>query len=187
MSHSRTGATQTSDYLLVALRGYLPMRILPDYPRIFDTVPVDYVAEAIVRISRNPAAIGRFFHLFNPAPVSIRRFCEWIKSYGYDFDIVPFEEARRRAMEVGLDHSLYPLVPLIRDAEAAPQPSLDPAFIGELRPDEECRNVLDALAGTGVTCPPMTEEMAHRCLDYLVDVDFLPAGRSLRAEGAASR
>lgn len=181
MSHTTTGATQTSDYLLVAFRGYLPMRILPDYPRIFDTVPVDYVAQSIVRISLKPE-IGGFYHLFNPAPVSIRRFCEWIQSYGYDFDIVPFEEARRRALEVGPGHALYPLVPLIRDAEANPQPSLDPAFIEQLQPDEECRNTLAALADTGVACPPMTEEMAHRCLAYLIEVGFLPEPETAVAE-----
>ena len=186
MSHSETGATQNSDYLLVAFRGYLPMRILPDYPRIFDTVPVDYVAKAIVGISRKPEADGRFFHLFNPAPVSIRRFCEWIQSYGYDFDIVPFEEARRRALEVDTSHPLYPLVPLIRDAEVAPQPSLDPAFIDRLQPDAECRNVLDALVGTGIACPPMTEEMAHACLEYLVQDGFLPTPATVEAERTGS-
>lgn len=186
MSHSETGATQNSDYLLVAFRGYLPMRILPDYPRIFDTVPVDYVARAIVGISRKPQAVGRFFHLFNPAPVSIRRFCEWIQSYGYDFDIVPFEEARRRALEVDTNHPLYPLVPLIRDAEVAPQPSLDPAFIDQLQPDAECRNVLDVLDGTGIDCPPMTEELAHACLEYLVQDGFLPATGSAEATPVGS-
>ncbi|MBT2400793.1 non-ribosomal peptide synthetase [Streptomyces sp. ISL-100] len=186
MSHSETGATQNSDYLLVAFRGYLPMRILPDYPRIFDTVPVDYVAKAIVGISRKPEAVGRFFHLFNPAPVSIRRFCEWIQSYGYDFDIVPFEEARRRALEVDTSHPLYPLVPLIRDAEVAPQPSLDPAYIDQLQPDAECRNVLDALAGTGIACPPMTEEMAHACLEFLVQDGFLPSTETVEAKRTGS-
>ncbi|BAL88453.1 putative NRPS [Actinoplanes missouriensis 431] len=174
MSQTSTGATQTSDYLLVAFRGYLPMRILPDYPRIFDTVPVDYVSSAIVAISQRAGTTGQVFHLFNPAPVSIRRFCEWIQSFGYDFDIVPFEEARRRALEVGTDHPLYPLVPLIRDAVVDPQPSLDPAFIADLEPSLECRNTLDALAGSDVACPPMTERMAHQCLAYLVDVGFLP-------------
>ncbi|NTX38695.1 amino acid adenylation domain-containing protein [Myxococcus sp. CA033] len=180
LSHEETGATQTNDYLLVAFRGYVPMGILPEYPRIFDTIPVDYAAKAIVHISLKREAFGRFFHLFNPAPVSLHQFCEWIRSYGYEFDIVPFDEARRRALEVDTSHPLYPLVPLIRDAEAEPTPALDPSVIGELQPEMECANALEVLAGSGIRCPPMTEALAHRCIQYLVDVGFLPPPEALR-------
>ncbi|WP_217917240.1 MULTISPECIES: amino acid adenylation domain-containing protein [unclassified Myxococcus] len=181
LSHEETGATQTNDYLLVAFRGYVPMGIIPDYPRIFDTIPVDYAAKAIVHISTQREALGRFFHLFNPAPVSLRRFCDWIRSYGYAFDIVPFDEARRQALDVDTSHPLYPLVPLIRDAEAEPQESLDPAFIDQLRPNLECRSAVEVLAGSDIRCPPMTEELAHRCLQYLVDIGFLQRPEVLRA------
>jgi len=174
LGHEDTGATQTNDYLLVAFRGFVPMGILPSYPRIFDTVPVDYVAKAIVHISTQGAARGTFFHLFNPAPVSLAQFCDWLRSYGYRFDIVDFEIARRRALEVDASHPLYPLVPLIRDAEPEPQESLDPAFIDRLQPDVECRNTLAVLAGSDVRCPPMTEELAHKCLRYLIEIGFLP-------------
>ncbi len=170
-----TGATQTSDYLLVALRGFLPMGMMPDYPRIFDTVPVTYVGISIVEISRRPESLGRFFHFFNPEPVSIRRFCEWIQEFGFKFDIVPFEIAREAALNVGEGHPLYALVPLIRDAVVDPQPSLDPRFVHELRPDVECANTLTFLQGSDVTCAPMTREYAWRCLQYLVDIGFLPA------------
>jgi myxalamid-type nonribosomal peptide synthetase MxaA len=179
LSHGETGATQTNDYLLVAFRGYVPMGILPDYPRIFDTIPVDYAAKAIVHISTRREAIGQFFHLFNPAPVSLRRFCDWIHSYGYQFDIVPFEEARRRALTVDTSHPLYPLVPLIRDAEADPQESLDPKIIDRLQPALECQNTLELLEGSDISCPGMTEELAHRCLQYLVEVGFLQPPQAL--------
>lgn len=184
LGHTRTGATQTIDYLLVALRGFLPMRILPDYPRIFDTVPVDYVASAIVHISLQPAALDGFYHLFNPAPVPLSRFCDWIREYGYDFSLVPFEEGRRRALEVGADHPLYPLVPLIRDAEAEPHRALDPRHIDELRPAEECARTLEHLAGSGIVCPPMSREGAHAVLRHLQSVGFLPSPQEKSSAGA---
>jgi amino acid adenylation domain-containing protein/thioester reductase-like protein len=184
LSHEETGATQTNDYLLVAFRGFVPMGLLPSYPRIFDAVPVDYVAKAIVYISTQPEAHGKFFHLFNPAPVSLDRFYDWIRSYGYRFDVVDFDVARRRALEVEADHPLYPLVPLIRDAEAMPQESLDPAFIDRLQPDLECRQTMALLQGSGVRCPPMTEALAHSCLRYLIDVGFLPPPEAIAATAA---
>jgi amino acid adenylation domain-containing protein/thioester reductase-like protein len=175
LGHTRNGATQSIDYLLVALRGFLPMRILPDYPRIFDVVPVDYVAGAIVHISRRPEALGGFFHLFNPAPVPLRTFCGWIRNYGYEFDIVPFEESRRRALAVGPGHLLYPLVPLIKDAVAEPHRALDPLHLDEVEPERECAQTLRMLADGDLVCPPTTEADAHAVLDYLVRTDFMPA------------
>lgn len=173
LGHTRTGATQHSDYLLVAFRGYLPMAILPDYPRIFDTVPVDYVASAIVHISLDARALGGFHHLFNPAPVTLRTFCDWLREYGYRFDIVPFEEGRRRALKTGPGHPLYPILPLIRDAEADPHRALDPAHLDELEPDRECANTLRLLDGSGIRCPPASREDAFGVMDYLVRTGFL--------------
>nr|ABI22133.1 putative non-ribosomal peptide synthetase [Streptomyces lavendulae] len=175
LGHTKNGATQTIDYLLVALRGFLPMRILPDYPRIFDVIPVDYVASAIVHISRKREAIDGFYHLFNPAPVPLLTFCDWIKSYGYEFDIVPFEEGRRRALGVGPSHLLYPLVPLIKDAEAEPHRALDPKYMDEVQPALECAETLRMLAGSDIACPPTTEADAHAVMDYLVRTGFMPA------------
>ncbi|MGW7086716.1 non-ribosomal peptide synthetase [Streptomyces sp. NPDC054871] len=174
LGHTRTGATQPTDYLLVAFRGYLPMAVLPDYPRIFDTVPVDYVASAIVHISLDSRARGGFHHLFNPRPVTLRTFCGWLREYGYRFDIVPFEEGRRRALETGPGHPLYPILPLIRDAEADPHRALDPKYIDELEPDRECANTLRLLEGSGIQCPPAGPADAFGVMDYLVRTGFLP-------------
>ncbi|MFG2651374.1 amino acid adenylation domain-containing protein [Streptomyces sp. NPDC048436] len=174
LGHTRTGATQSTDYLLVAFRGYLPMAVLPDYPRIFDTVPVDYVASAIVHISLDSRALGGFHHLFNPDPVTLRTFCDWLREYGYRFDIVPFEEGRRRALETGPGHPLSPILPLIRDAEADPHRALDPKFIDELEPDRECANTLRLLEGSGIQCPPAGRADAFGVMDYLVRTGFLP-------------
>ncbi|MGW7081638.1 non-ribosomal peptide synthetase [Streptomyces sp. NPDC054866] len=174
LGHTRTGATQPTDYLLVAFRGYLPMAVLPDYPRIFDTVPVDYVASAIVHISLDSRARGGFHHLFNRRPVTLRTFCGWLREYGYRFDIVPFEEGRRRALETGPGHPLYPILPLIRDAEADPHRALDPKYIDELEPDRECANTLRLLEGSGIQCPPAGPADAFGVMDYLVRTGFLP-------------
>nr|WP_274598958.1 amino acid adenylation domain-containing protein [Streptomyces albus] len=184
LGHTRTGATQPTDYLLVAFRGYLPMAVLPDYPRIFDTVPVDYVASAIVHISLDSRALGGFYHLFNPAPVTLRTFCDWLREYGYRFDIVPFEEGRRRALETGPGHPLYPILPLIRDAEADPHRALDPKHIDELEPERECANTLRLLEGSGIQCPPASREDAFGVMDYLVRTGFLPRPEDVPAAEA---
>lgn len=172
MSHSKTGVTQTNDYLLVALRGFLPKGIVPDYPRIFDIVPVDYVAQSIVYISTQQDAYGKFYHIFNPKPATLLQFCDWTKTWGYRFDIVPFDTGREVALQVSESDPLYPLVPLIRDAEARPHRPLDPDYIDEVDPELECQNTLEVLEGSGIECPPMSEKLAHLCLEYLVSIGY---------------
>jgi amino acid adenylation domain-containing protein/thioester reductase-like protein len=180
LGHSTTGATQPEDYLVVSFRGFVAMGVIPDYPRILDAVPVDYVAQAIGHISLREDAIGEIYHLFNPAPVSIRRFCDWISTFGYEFEVVPFEEAREKALQTKPGHPLYSMVPLIRDAEAAPQDSLDPELIHLVQPELEARNTRRALAGSGIVCPPANEEQAHLVLRYLIDKKYLESPAELQ-------
>jgi myxalamid-type nonribosomal peptide synthetase MxaA len=184
MSHSQTGATQTNDYLLVALRGFLPKGIVPDYPRIFDIVPVDYVAQSIVHISTKKEVYGKFYHIFNPHPATLLQFCDWTKTWGYQFDIVPFDTGREVALKVTEQDPLYPLVPLIRDAESRPHRPLDPDYIDEVQPDLECHNTLQALEGSGIVCPPMNERLAHLCLEYLVSIGYFTHPDVLNMETA---
>jgi thioester reductase-like protein len=76
---SRTGATEKFDgpyYILravsVAKRMHTP---LPQFGRAaaaFNVVPVDYVVEAMVAASADPATIGETLHLVDPDPLSAR-------------------------------------------------------------------------------------------------------------------
>lgn len=175
MGHTETGATQENDYLLVAFRGFLPMGIMPEYKRIFDVVPVDYVAKSIISISLHEGNHGKFYHLFNPAPVSLHQFLEWTRTYGYKFRIVPFDIARERAITVAANNPLYPLIPLIRDADPEPHITLDPRYIDELQPEIECKNSFTILRQHGVACPGMSEKLTHLCLSFLVSTGFFPA------------
>ncbi len=66
---SRSGAVKTFNTLYVPLRLYLSgkVRVLPASPSLrVNLVPVDYVAEAIVRLTFDPRAEGLTFHLTAP-------------------------------------------------------------------------------------------------------------------------
>lgn len=181
MGHTETGATQENDYLLVAFRGFLPMGVMPEYKRIFDVVPVDYVAKSIVTISLHKDNHGKFYHLFNPKPVSLHQFLEWTRTYGYHFKIVSFDVARDKAITVDANNPLYPLIPLIRDADPEPHITLDPRYIDKLQPEAECENSLAILRQYGITCPGMSEELTHLCLGFLVRTGFFPVPYHFRS------
>lgn len=69
VGHSRTGEVRTFNTYYVGLRRYLTghLRVAPTSPRLrVNIVPVDYVADAIVRMTFEPAAAGTTFHLTAP-------------------------------------------------------------------------------------------------------------------------
>jgi long-chain acyl-CoA synthetase len=66
---SRTGAVRTFNTVYAPLRRYLTgrQRLVPVRPRLrVNIVPVDWVADAIVRLTLDPAAEGRTVHLTAP-------------------------------------------------------------------------------------------------------------------------
>jgi myxalamid-type nonribosomal peptide synthetase MxaA len=190
MGHTQTGATQTTDYLLVALRGFLELGIVPEHFHLFDAVPIDYASRSIVHISQQPDSFGKYFHLWNPRPINMRLFYDWIESYGYRFEIVPFAVGRERGMQVDPTHPLYPMIPVLREAQDETPPSFDPQLLDTLDVRVECANTLRALEGSGIECPQMDERLAHLIFSYLIEVGFYSSPEELvgadQAPGSAA-
>ncbi len=191
LGHTVTGATQTSDYLVIFVRGFLRMGILPVFPRIIDNVPVDYLAKAIVHISLQPASLGRFFNLFNPQPVSTAKIYEWLAEWGYEYEVVPYKEAQQIIPAIEPGHPLYSVLPLLLMEAPDPAPALDPAFIHEVDNAVECKNTLEMLADTDLVCPPVDEKYIKDSMQYLLDIGWLEPPdvmkRLLRRAQAAPR
>ncbi|MEV4320528.1 amino acid adenylation domain-containing protein [Actinocrispum sp. NPDC049592] len=174
MSHSSSGASHTTDYLLVSLKGFLELGVLPSFDEVINASPVDYVAAAIVHVSTRPDSLGGIYHVGNLNPATANETYAWVKSFGYQPNVIDFDVARAQALEVEQDHPLYPLTPIMRSAPKE-HPALDISVQRSLDPSVECANTLTHLVGSGIECPPMNEELAHSCFAYLVDTGFLPA------------
>ena len=77
---SRSGAITTFNTVYAPLRLYLTgrLRVFPMRPDLrANIVPVDHVADAIVRMASDPAAAGSTFHLTAPAEIACRRPGSW--------------------------------------------------------------------------------------------------------------
>lgn len=79
---STTGETAKADgpyfmiQLMMALPSWVPMVHFGRSDATFNVVPVDFVVEAMVRLSCSEAAAGRVFQLADPAPRTARDFME---------------------------------------------------------------------------------------------------------------
>lgn len=176
LGHTRTGATQTNDFLLVGLKGCLDLGVSYIPEMMMDSVPVDFVAAAFAHISLRPDSYGKYFHIWNPAPVHIDEIYGWVRTFGYAIDRVPLAVFRESALKhVDASSPLYPFIPGLRLMLEEPMTLHHPSIMSTINVFDECRNTYAALNGSGIECPPLTPDIAHSCLSYLVKIGFLPA------------
>ncbi|BAI76833.1 aminoadipate-semialdehyde dehydrogenase large subunit (plasmid) [Azospirillum sp. B510] len=183
MGHTRTGATQTNNYLVVGLKGYLELGILPEDENLFDIIPVDYAADAIAHLSLQRGSIGKTFHLWHHNPIPTMQTYDWVRSFGYRVETVSREVARKRVLTVGPDNPLYPFVPHFqRENPATAEKSMfHPDIMKDVDSRLECRNTDAGLAGSGIACPEISEALVHKCFEFLVESDFLPSPPAVSA------
>lgn len=181
MGHSETGACHETDYLLVALRGFLHLGLMPEFPEIMNSVPIDYAAEVLVHLFQQESSIGKTFHIWNPNAVTTHQVYEWVRSYGFQFRIIAYDEALERAMELQPDHPLFPLLPVLflyRSGDAGTHMTWD--IHETIDPRTECGNMMDALEGSGIECAPLDERWMHACITFLIESGWLePPSRML--------
>lgn len=171
---SRTGVWIPDQVLIDSLQTILELGSVPRIDDEFpiELVPVDYVAQAIVQLSRRPESLGRAFHLVNPRPIAWRELMDRLRGLGsplrelepepWTLELLQFA----RSTPTSFLHPLVPLVPreLLRRLEGRENPSASETP-GESLPNEtpvphiriECGNTLDGLKDSDVTCRPVGE------------------------------
>jgi thioester reductase-like protein len=163
--HTQTGVSHVTDYVLLMLKAVLDLGIAPEHEETVELTPIDFFAPAFVHIARQETSPGRVFHFANPQPVQVGVIFEWIRSYGYDVELLPYAEWRAKLLRrLQAPHRSYSILPLIPESERP---------YGRRHPRIDCTNTFAALEGSGLSCPPIDERLVHTYLAYLVEVGFL--------------
>ncbi|MFI1194534.1 amino acid adenylation domain-containing protein [Micromonospora sp. NPDC020750] len=164
--HSRTGACQRGDYLWLLLKGCVQAQAAPaGVDAAFDLVPVDYVSDAIVILSRQPAAAGRTFHLAAGRLLRLDTALGWLRARGYALpEVEPGEWLDRIGADPG--NAAFPLLgTLAAELEGA-------GSEGGLVFDPDATDA--ALAGSGVSRPEVDEALFGTYVDYFTRTGWLP-------------
>ena len=93
--HSETGAFNQDDILARVVSGCVRMGTAPDLDWTLDCLPVDIAARQIVGCSDR----GGIVHLAHPAPRHWRECVLWMRLYGYDVRLVPYQTWLRQLEE----------------------------------------------------------------------------------------
>ncbi len=165
---SQTGACHGEDFFYSLLRGCLQLGSFPDEQDPVDMLPVDYVSQAIVTLSRRPAALGNDFHFYNHATVTFPQLAQWLETMGHELVVEApgkWVERMRQAVAAGRAEALRPFAALFDDAPTLAHPHFDTPTMRQL-------------AAEGLPCPPVDAALVRRYLDYLgLGVKVLPFSR----------
>ncbi len=131
----------------------LPLLGTGDAP--LNLVPIDYVARAAWAIGRDPRAVGRTFHLVDPAPLSARRVFEVVARAGG-------RRMPRGSIPANIAKALLRTPGLERFAKS-PRAFLE-TLVTPVTYD--ARNAVELLAGADVSCPPF-ESYVDKVVEYV--------------------
>ena len=172
--HSISGASNADDLIAALLKGCIQLGAAPDLDWVFDAVPVDTAAHAIVTMSRSCGAALETFHLRHPRPRHWRECVLWMNVYSYPVRLEPFtqwvERLRRDARSP--EHALYLLRAFFTrriQGRTAPEHYEEGAHA---RIDSHRTRGRERLAG--IAYPPLDAHRVESYLDDLVRRNFLP-------------
>ena len=175
--HTVTGAMGADDgfwhYIAACIElGAAPVRQNADGGQAKEQlVPVDYVAKALLHLSRRPESIGTSFNLTNPHPTPISTVLSHARQLGYPVNNVSEEDWVRL-----LDGH-------VTDVETVQKSMAKSSILLQGSPIKisegnalsfSWSNVAQGLAGSDIECPPMDDTILDRYFQWFIDEGFLP-------------
>ena len=163
---SRTGASNTGDLLHTMVLVCWKLGVAPLRDVVFVVTPVDYVAQALVELSRRPESLGRAFHLTNPEPLQTWEFAEWIQRSELGVTTAPYEQWRAQLLQLA-EHAQADAIRPLAEILAPRVLAADDQEATGVPPRFDCRATQSALRGTNVRCPPADPALFSVYLEYL--------------------
>jgi len=157
LAESGAGVVHMNDLLARAFFASLDLGVAPVPPQPVDIVPVDYVARTVGHLALRVDSRNRTFHIVNPAPLTRAQLHDLLQTLPRPLELVPLDDWLARAIPVVLANPHHPLFPALDLLRAVGGGTTQAARLLEralARPPLECQRTLDALGGTGITCPP---------------------------------
>ena len=175
--HSKTGVSNTDDFISLMLKGCIQMGSFPDLDYLLDMSPVDYVSQSIVYLSQQPESIGKAFHLQHPQPVQINKIVQLLRLVGYKLDTVPYQQWQTDLKDtVQPDNPLFTLQPFLLEKRTEAQLTIIELYLQQNRPAEiSCKETLAALKGSGISCPPINHKLLVNYFKGFLESGFLQA------------
>jgi len=162
---SETGVANFDDFVARMLVGCIQVGYAPDIANSMDMTPVNFVAAAMVHLSRQQESVGKVFHLLNPSPIHWSEIFDMVIEQGYPVEKLPFSEWVE-GVEQKADpqkNVLYPLLPFFHIQFARRMLGVADSHFYLLGTAQ----TQAALQRSGLVCPRIDRELIHTFLKQL--------------------
>ncbi|HEY9801061.1 MAG TPA: amino acid adenylation domain-containing protein [Leptolyngbyaceae cyanobacterium] len=169
--HSQTGVFNVNDFVYKLIIGCIQLGSVPDRDIQEDIMPIDYVSQAIIHLSKQERYLGKAFHLVNSQLLHTNTLLEVIQSFGYQIQQLSYEEWRSKLINIAgasPEHPLYPLVPFFSEDNS------DKQAVKTGRIKFDCQNAIAGLSNSQIICPNIDEQLISTYISYLKNHNFLP-------------
>jgi thioester reductase-like protein len=167
LGDSRHGACLTTHFTTRVLKGCIQLGLAPRLDLEVEMTPVDYVSAALVRISRTPHYFGETYHLVNRAKMRFDDVIRSVIGHGWPVQVVPVDRWWQELQQTfgEQDNELHPVMEVVEEFVIG----------GEEAIDYDTAHAETALAGTGVTCPPLDERLLDTYFTWMTANGYLQA------------
>lgn len=159
------GIWEMDDMVSRLLVSTVQMQAVPWANYKFHMTPVDYVAKALIYISRKPEAIGHAFNLINPKPQPLTSVISSIRACGFPVRHIPFMIWKNRIRKSDAHQNAMVLLECLFEAGNDSNPNILRHFVGR-DPVYDTKNTTLLLSHSGISCPPVNQHMIEAYLNY---------------------
>ncbi|MFI6338848.1 thioester reductase domain-containing protein [Streptomyces sp. NPDC050535] len=166
MGDSRFGVCVTNSFTCAVIKGCIQFGSAPELDMLVEMTPADYVSRALVHASTT-SDFGQNFHLLNPERMPFQELVGYIQRRRWPVGQRPGPEwvADFQAGVGTEENALHPLIDTISEIVRVGQDSMT----------YQVDNLLHALDGSGITCPPLDDTLLDTYFDWMVRTGFLPS------------
>jgi thioester reductase-like protein len=169
--HSKTGGSQLGNLICRMIKGFIQMGTAPDLDMSMVLAPVDYVVEAIVALSANPATIGQTFHIVSPHRLIFKQFVADINAIGHKVELEPYDSWYDQLLKQQPDNALVPIASMFAYIDHyGGTPIETGTFVAQTH---DASNTEHYLSVDKITCPVLTERITQTYIQYFSRWEFL--------------
>jgi thioester reductase-like protein len=170
-----SGITNPTDLVAALMEACVRRREAPDADWLFDSVPVDYAARAIVALSRARLNIIETYHLRHERPRHWRELILWLNLFGYPIQLIPTRQWLERYFQKrnGMLSS-YRKFFLGKSGIAEGERPFE-VYLAQMQTSVSCDMTCRLLKVLGVIEPVLDSDLLRRYMDHYVKAGVLPS------------
>ncbi|AFY35840.1 amino acid adenylation domain-containing protein [Calothrix sp. PCC 7507] len=177
--HSQTGVFQPSNLISRMIKGFIQMGYAPEWELNMNLTPVDYVAQAIAYLSRQPKSDGKTFHLLSPYVLSINQLAADLNSLGYPITSISFDQWQTKLLNMPPENALTPIASMFTKKVSNQQETFIETTALTSSQVFDSRNTQLGLASSDIICPPINSSVLKAYLSYFMRCGFLTKSTSV--------